>query len=354
MKKSFSIFFLTLLIGLLACGTTAPRSTPEPAPVAGSSSTPESASAPQSSPVVQLESTPAQTISAPSGLRVVYIRDGNLWSWTEAGGSVQLTETGDMSSVHLSDDGQLLAFVRGLEVWTVRMDGTDARFLSRLDKEGSALWFAPVGSLLSISMKDRINVIDLNNANSTTVVTYPTIPDGYYPEVVWSPDGLGFKTVIPPQTETDQAELIFVFTDGTVASLAKFTMLPVTESLPYISPDGGYIIYVANLDGDKESLYLMDSSGATRPYGEPGENIQAYGWLPDSKQFAFGAENSQGIYLGNIGGPPVEITVASSSEVRWIDTESYLTLENSDLVLGNISAGKLTIDSDVQTFDFSP
>jgi hypothetical protein len=354
MKKIITIFSLALILGILACGTTAPLSTPEPASDTTTSSVPESSPTPKANPVPQLETTPAQTIAPPSGLQVIFIREGNLWSWTEAGGSMQLTGTGDMSTARLSGDGQLLAFMRGREVWTVNMDGTGARLLSTMAGEGAALWFAPNKSSLAVSTKDRIDVIDLANASSTPVVTYPAIADSYCPEVVWSPDASGFKTVIPPQTEKGQAELLFVFTDGTVASLAKFSMVPLSKSLPYISPDGGYIIYVVQSGDGEESLFLMDSSGAKKPYGEPAKSVRAYGWLPDSKQFVYREENPQYTYLGTIGGPPTEIQINFPMMVRWVDGEHYLALENGNLVLGDLSGGSLSIGSTVQDFDFVP
>lgn len=350
MNKTVSIFTLILIFGTLACGTATLPLTPGPAPDIAASSAPES----NPSPVPQPATTLAETLSVPAGLRVVYIREGDLWSWTEAGGSVQLTGTGDMSTARLSVDGQLLAFMRGREVWTVNMDGSDARLLITLDDEGAALRFAPNKSLLAVSTRDRIDVIDLANTSSTTVVTYPAIPNNYYPEVVWSQDASGFKTVIPPQTETGQAELLYVFTDGTVASLAKFAMAPLSESLPYISPDGGYIIYVAQSNDGKKTLFLMDSSGAKRPYAKPAESVRAYGWLPDSRQFVYGAEESKHTLLGDIGGPPTEIQIDSPLMIRWVDGEHYLTLEDGVLALGNLNGEILPIDSDVQDLDFTP
>ena len=70
----------------------------------------------------------------------------------------QLTDTGDMSIICLSDDGQLLAFMRGREVWTVRMDGQDARLLVTQAEAGGKLWFAPNGALLAVSTSDHIDV----------------------------------------------------------------------------------------------------------------------------------------------------------------------------------------------------
>jgi len=98
----------------------------------------------------------------------------------------------------------------------------------------------------------------------------------------------------------------------------------------------------------------MDSSGATRPYGEPAESIRAYGWMPGSKQFVYGEDHVQRAYLGNVAGAPTEIQVALPSMIRWIDAEYYLALENGDLIFGKLNAGRSKIDSDVQTFDFTP
>ena len=361
MTKPYSIFLLTLILTLasVACGSATPILTgtlppaPEPATVAATTSVSQPDASPVASPTVAEPGTGAtQRVSGPSGLRVLYIREGNLWSWTEASGNVQLTGTGDMSTARISYDDQSLAFMRGREVWTVSMDGTDARLLVTQGDAGGALWFAPNGSFLAISTKDHIDVVDLNTSVSTTVVTYPTLAHAYYPEVVWSPDSFGFKTAIPPQTESGQAELLFVFPDGTQASLAKFALVPLTESLPYLSPDGGYLIYVAKVSDGKESLYLMDSSGATKPYGEPADRVRAYGWLPDSKHFVYGQENPARTFLGNVVGPPAEIVLENYQTIRWVDAEHFLAMQDGDLYLGNMNGGKKLIDVGVSDFDF--
>jgi dipeptidyl aminopeptidase/acylaminoacyl peptidase len=231
------------------------------------------------------------------------------------------------------------------------MDGTDARLLATQTEAGGALWFAPSGSLLAVSTRDHIDVIDLNTSSLKTVVTYPTLPEEYFPEVVWSPDAFGFKTVIPPQTGTGQAELLFVFPDGTLASLSKFSMLPLAENIPFISPDGGYVIFAKKMTEGRESLYLMDSSGATRPYGEPAASVRAYGWLPDSKRFAYGWDEPQHNFIGSVNGPPAYNETIFPPLVRWVKNEQYLALDSGNLILGDLSGAKLMIDSAVTDFD---
>jgi hypothetical protein len=259
-----------------------------------------------------------------------------------------------LSTVRVSPDGGLLAFIRGPEVWTINIDGTDARLLQTLEEAGAALWFAPNGSMLALSTQDHIEVVDLAASGSSTLVTFPDVPHNYYPEVVWTPDSSGFKTVIPAPADGGKAELLFIFTNGTVASLAKFAMVSLSESFPFVSPDGGYVIYAATLDEENKSLYLMDSSGATRPYGEPVESIRAFGWLPDSTHFVYGDLGSQKNYLGNIGGEPEEITIAFAPFICWVDAEYYLAIENGDLILGDLSGGRMQIDANIQDFDFVP
>ena len=259
-----------------------------------------------------------------------------------------------MSIARVSDDGQLLAFMRGREVWTVRMDGTDARLLVTQPEAGGKLWFAPNASLLAISTSDHISVVDLNAGSETTVVTYPVIPDGYFPEVLWMPDSSGFKTIIPTPTESGQAEMLYVFPDGTVASLAKFAMVSSPDFPYYFSPDGGYVIYTAKLDDGRESLYLMDSSGATRPYGEPAASVRAYGWFSDSKSFAFGWKETPRLFLGEVDGSPVEIALTLPGNVRWVDASHYLAIRSGELIWGDVNGLVIVIDSSVTDFDFLP
>ncbi len=354
MKKAILIFPLIFIFGTLACSSTTLPATPEPASATETVSVlaPAPGSAPTENSAPGQETVPDGALSAPSGLRVVYLRDGNLWSWTEPAGIVQLTDTGDISTLRLSNDGQSLAYMRGSEVWIVGIDGQNARLLATQKDTGGVLWFAPNGSLLAVSTQDHIDVINLQEGGSTTVTTYPGIQDGYAPEVVWAPDASGFKTVIPSQTRTGQAQFLFVFTNGTVANLAKFALVPLSESLPHLSPDGGYIIYAAKLNEGKESLYLMDSSGATKPYGEAASHVRALDWLPDSRHFAYTFEDSSRAFLGNVAGSPVEIALEGYQELRWVDEERFLGLQDDSLYLGDINGGKTLIDMQVSDFDF--
>jgi len=345
-------FLLALTLVNLACGGgKALPATPEPATVVSSTPIPENSPIAPESVATEMPVPTAQAASFPE-LVVIYLRKGNLWFWSEANGPYQMTNSGGLTDVCISDDGQMLAFVRGTEIWTARTDGTDAHLLVSRAVSGGRLAFSPNNLLITVSDKEQIQLIDLATAAITTVLTYPVIMNGYEPEVVWTPDSSGFKTIIPAATESGQAEFFFVFTSGTVASLAKFAMVSPDESLPFLSPDGGYVIYVAKAAG-KKSLYLMDSSGATKPYGQPAEIVRAYGWVPDSKYFAYQSGSPQRALVGDVNGLPNEISLDEYDILRWVDAENFLALEGGDFYLGSIDGARTKVDSEVSEFDFS-
>jgi Tol biopolymer transport system component len=132
-------------------------------------------------------------------------------------------------------------------------------------------------------------------------------------------------------------------------------MVAPLESLSFISPDGGYVIFVTKLGDGKESLFVMDSSGAAKPAGEPAESIRAYGWLPDSRHFVYTRENQEQtrLLIGDIkGGPPSEMAIKKYDIIRWLDEVTYLARQDKDLYLGDINGGELLIAEDVSDFDF--
>jgi hypothetical protein len=107
------------------------------------------------------------------------------------------------------------------------------------------------------------------------------------------------------------------------------------------------------LKNGKESIYLMDSSGATRPYGEPVEGIRAYGWLPDSKHFVYAEEHPDQAFLGDVmGSPPTKMDMTGFESIRWLDTERFLAFEDDNLYLGDVNGGKTPIADGVSGFDF--
>jgi len=92
---------------------------------------------------------PSELACANAGmLNVAYVKDGNVWLWTEGAVRTQLTAVGDVLDVAISDDGCRIAYTRnqpnprhnpaaefpapeGLsELWVVSSDGTNNRALA--------------------------------------------------------------------------------------------------------------------------------------------------------------------------------------------------------------------------------
>ncbi len=73
--------------------------------------------------------TPASPPPPSAELRVAYARLGDIWLWSEAGGSNRLTYSGGAFDPRISSDGAVVAFRRGEELWAVNSDGSNERVL---------------------------------------------------------------------------------------------------------------------------------------------------------------------------------------------------------------------------------
>lgn len=77
------------------------------------------------------------TFITPRAPQVAYIKDGNVYIWTEGESSVGLTNTGDAVDVRITDDGQVIAYTRRdsdndivYELWAVNTsESTNVRLL---------------------------------------------------------------------------------------------------------------------------------------------------------------------------------------------------------------------------------
>ena len=85
-------------------------------------------------PAEPTKSAPANTpVPQPRALHVAYAKETNVWLWVEGEDAMQLTRRGGVEQIKLSDDGAVVAFTRGGELWMVRADGTDERPLVSID-----------------------------------------------------------------------------------------------------------------------------------------------------------------------------------------------------------------------------
>ena len=146
-----TILFLSAAL-LAGCGLS-PVPGPEVSTPTDVLSTAPTEAAEPLSPTEGVEPTPTTPLPPSAGtLRVAYVKDGNLWVWTEANGSQALTTTGNINEVTLSDDGMLVAFTRQVddfhsEIWVITTDGTGERLLvSTADIEAMVINRSPDAS----------------------------------------------------------------------------------------------------------------------------------------------------------------------------------------------------------------
>jgi dipeptidyl aminopeptidase/acylaminoacyl peptidase len=149
MNKALSGLLLSFLLGLgTACSLAGPAATPTPpGQVATPSQTAEIPKPDAGTPLLPVlpgEPTPSASpegalspIALPDSLKVVYLKDGELWLCTRVG-SRQLTTAGGAYALRLSDDGQLAAFSRQVgdfqaELWVVDLAGGGERRLVGVD-----------------------------------------------------------------------------------------------------------------------------------------------------------------------------------------------------------------------------
>jgi dipeptidyl aminopeptidase/acylaminoacyl peptidase len=134
-----SIAISILLAAGLACRLLPPAEptiAPEDAiatSVAATLAASDGSAAPEESAVPPEESAP----EAPPLLQVAFVKDGDVWYWQEGGVPTLLADLNNVVQVSLSDDGQLIVFVREndyyyQEIYAVNTDGSNLRPLVSL------------------------------------------------------------------------------------------------------------------------------------------------------------------------------------------------------------------------------
>jgi hypothetical protein len=189
--------------------------------------------------VVPTTETPhVPTSTAPRALQVAYVKVGNIYIWTEGESSVGLTNTGDAVEVRISDDGQVIAYVRrnptddfAFELWAVNTSGqTNARLLVSHAEFEALKTASPFHDARSV----RPDFFKFQPG--THQLAYSTVPmfegPGYAP-------GKDLRLV---NTDTLEKDVIFDFNEG---------------GLFYFSPDGSQM---ALSNPDHISLAAADGS----------------------------------------------------------------------------------------------
>ena len=397
MSKSFrflSSFLIFLFI--IACGST-PQVTEQPAVTPNSFQQNQTTVIPTQSDPDQIQT---QSAAEPSGLKVAFNLDGNIWFWSETTPARQLTTDNEAGQVKLSDDGKVIVYTRGPVLWAINSDGANhhqlvdaaafsgrpflAQFdfqpnthllyfstrdsvqatvgsdLHRVDADkpspqtlllqGGRFTFSPDGRLLALADFNRINVLRTDNPALVSALDFVQVNTHadwwYYPQVVWLNDSSGFYTVIPASDTGQKSRFLYVAADGSFsAQLAEFTAADIRISQPLIAPDGTKVAYLTTKE-DTFDVHVIDASTAdmiiaTHPISP---QFGLWSWSPDSARFTYWTEEPSRLFIAGMNNQPVPLVdVVASYTLTWVDANRFLYFASGELRLGQAGNAVLAV-----------
>jgi hypothetical protein len=243
--------------------------------VLGSACSLQASASPTPPTEAPLPSQQAPSASPATGTTVVYTKDGDILVWGEVTGeSRKIFDSGDVIRVELSDDGQLVAFLRRSTVSTSDVDW----------REESALW-----------------VIDLNGENPRELVSAETLREllgaaerdsSNIPDMTWIPGTHhllynGWTYLVQAEGESHAIPRGLISVD---ADEGTQQVLVMAEGMMrfLVSPDGREIALLSPTD---LSLVNADGSNLRRDaltysqVGVPGPLFPVGVWTEDSQGF---------------------------------------------------------------------
>lgn len=317
------------------------------------------------------------------GLRVVYQRNGALWAINSDGTSLQmLISASALASVPHTASGavrpgqydfaprsHIVYFntivvdnklqVPDYDLFLVNADEPSPQLLLNGEQGAGQFVFSPDGARIALARKDSINIVKADGSELKSVFTFPAVmpADGkpYIPEIVWLADGSGFVTVIPAPdnlgSPAGPARLMFISAEGgQVAQLAEFNASPIAANRPFIAPNGSKVLYTKVQEGDLE-LHVIDAGTADKMYfRHAASSFGILGWTPDSTGVVFWVDDKRASWLGSLADSktePLNVDVAFADKVTWVDSTSYLFMNELELRICIFGQPSILIDTGV-------
>lgn len=216
---------------------------------------------------------PISEYPVPSGLMVAFVKNDQLWL-----SSVGSKETRALAStsrtngqVRISDDGTIIAFLKGNDLWAVDSDGSDERQLlgaadlAPMEPEGPGLginrleW---VPGTHTLAFNTRLNLAfglalsdDLHLVDADTLEHRTLLPPGEGGEFYYSPDGRQVAIVTP-------GEISLIDANGSGRHSQALTYTPVNTGSEYQF----YAQPVWAPDGSALRVLIPSVSALTQPF----------------------------------------------------------------------------------------
>jgi Tol biopolymer transport system component len=259
---------------------------------------------------------PMGDYSAPAGLKVAFVQDGQVWLWTaETKEAVALATTSRTNGdVVISDDGAIVAFLRGNDLFAIDSDGTAERQLLSMEDldalEPAEPGVTPnrlewVPGTHTLAFNTRLNMSfglvlsdDLHLVDAETLERTALLPPGEGGEFTYSPDGRQIAIVT-------SGDISLIDADGGNRRDQVLTYTPVNTgsehrfyARPAWTPDGSGLrvaIPPANPHGQpsaQTSIWHIPADGAsawmlTSIDAAPLVSLDAIAFSPDLEYVAY-------------------------------------------------------------------
>jgi hypothetical protein len=287
---------------------------------------------------------PVDAYPAPTGLRVAFVKDGNIWLWTEERKDAISLASADETTyiVKISDDGVVVAFMRGEEgeLWAVNSDGTGERqLLSAEDFEAmetddgfevrlNRFEWVPGTHIIAFNTRLRLEARDvpaddLRLVDADTLEQTVLLPPGEGGQFYYSPDGSQIAIVTP-------GDISLMDADGGNRRDSLLTYAPVamySESDYYIQPawaaDGSSLIVVIP-PADPQAQPTQHTTIWQIPTdGTPASLVANIAAFPEKGAVAFSHELNYAAYAE----VPQSGTIPTERVPIWL---KVMRLENGD------------------------
>jgi Tol biopolymer transport system component len=220
-------------------------------------------------------SSPAAAPSNESGLAVAFVKDGNIQLWDESTGQIQtILNTGDVIAVTMSDDGQVIAFLRRSVVQRTEGEWFEQSALWAVDRNGGN----PRELVSAESLRQRLNAAERDSTN--------------IPQMQWIPGThrllfSGWKYIVQAEGESHAIPEGLYLADADART--DTILVPAGNNLRFVpSPDGGQVALMSpnslgfiNVDGSNPRSDVLTYSSLALP----GPVFPTGVWTRDSQAF---------------------------------------------------------------------
>jgi hypothetical protein len=326
----------------------------------------------------------ASPVLSGDGLVVAFLRAGELWAVDSDGtderqlvgaaylaGLVTAPDTAEVNDVVWYTDSHTIYFntlvVAGIAGYRIpvfdlhRIDAdAGAGSLVSLAKAdgGGKPYVAPDGSRLALAQSDQILFMAPDGSSFTPALTFDFISTysewAYVPELVWLADSSAVRLVVPAHQPLEDPTEVSTFWHVPHAAppsiLTTFLAAPVFMSFPYVSPDGGTVLYAAQTPAGLD-LHTIRSDGTDTYFGSYLlSDLNLLGWTPDSVHFMISVVPAQARILAVGVDDPLGDS-PSVLKIKWLDMIRYFYLNAGELRRADLGAPSSPIDSVVTEYD---